>query len=200
MQDFRLKNVGRRPKQERMPQAAAPETRGAGSLEDQLFGSAAPTEQVEATAKAEGEVLGLAGPVRRIMAVLLNGVFFVLVAMAIFILAAIFSLPVNDRALGVLYGVIFAVYFAGQVFAMARCGQSWGKRLLGVKVVDAHNRPLSWGRVVFGRELFWLLISLVPFLGWLVPPVCVVMLFANRRRQTLQDQLAQTVVVRVRAT
>lgn len=197
MQDFRLKNVGRRPEQEHRPQAGAQETRSAGSLEDQLFGSAAPAAQVEVTVKSEDEVLGLAGPVRRVMAVLLNGVFFVFVALAIFTLAAIFSLPVNDRAVGVLYGVIFAVYFAGQVFTMVRCGQSWGKRLLGVKVVDAQNRPLSWGRVVFGRELFWLLISLVPLLGWLVPPVCVVMLFTNRRRQTLQDQLAQTVVVRV---
>lgn len=195
MQDFRLKNVGRRPKQERMPQAAAPETRGAGSLEDQLFGAAGTPA---AGAWAVPEVLGLAGPVRRVLAVLLNGVFFVLVAVGVVMVAVMFSLPVDDRATGVLLGIICAVYFGGQAFSMARSGQSWGKRLLGVKVVDEVNRPLGWGRLVFGRELLWLpIMLLLPFLGWLVPLVCVVMLFSDRRRQTLQDKLAKTVVVRV---
>ena len=87
---------------------------------------------------------------------------------------------------------VIAVCLGYQVWNSAirqgRTGQSLGKSLAGTKLVDEHSgRPLGPGRA-FGRLLAHFLDSLVCYLGWLLPLV-------DRRRQTIADKLADSIVL-----
>jgi len=87
---------------------------------------------------------------------------------------------------------VIAVCVGYQVWNSAirqgRTGQSLGKSLAGTKLVDEHSgRPLGAGRA-FGRLLAHFLDSLLCYLGWLLPLV-------DRRRQTIADKLADSIVL-----
>jgi uncharacterized RDD family membrane protein YckC len=69
-----------------------------------------------------------------------------------------------------------------------RTGQSWGRQLMGIELVDAADgRPVGMRRA-FLRDLAHLLDCLPCFLGWLWP-------FWDHRRQTFADKLTDTVVL-----
>ncbi len=87
---------------------------------------------------------------------------------------------------------VIAVCVGYQVWNSAirqgRTGQSLGKSLAGTKLVDERSgRPLGAGRA-FGRLLAHFLDSLLCYLGWLLPLV-------DRRRQTIADKLADSIVL-----
>lgn len=93
-----------------------------------------------------------------------------------------------------------ALWFAYEVPAIANNGQTFGKRLMGVKVVPlSADEPLGFGRSL--RR--WNLLGLPTFLwccglGFLLQLVdCIFPLFDRPLRQALHDKRAQTVVVQV---
>ncbi|WP_222106199.1 RDD family protein [Catellatospora sichuanensis] len=67
-------------------------------------------------------------------------------------------------------------------------GLSWGRRLLGVRLVgDATGTPVGAGRA-FLRDLAHLVDAVICYLGFLFP-------LWDAKRQTLADKLCRTVVV-----
>ncbi len=75
--------------------------------------------------------------------------------------------------------------------ALGRTGQSWGKRIVGIKVVrvQAGSPPGFWRAV--GRELFAVVISSnILYLGFL-------WMLWDGDRQTWHDKIAGTVVIKV---
>ncbi len=87
---------------------------------------------------------------------------------------------------------VIAVCLGYQVWNSAirqgRTGQSLGKSFAGTKLVDERSgRPLGAGHA-FGRLLAHFLDSLMLYLGWLLPLV-------DRRRQTIADKLADSIVL-----
>ena len=71
-------------------------------------------------------------------------------------------------------------------------GQSWGKRAIGIMVVHLpDNKPCSLGQS-FLRNLIMTLLSIVPFIGWLVEPIIVL---ASEDGRRLGDKAANTQVI-----
>ena len=115
-------------------------------------------------------------------------VLFALVVMGAFIDVALDSDAMIFGSLGMMLGLFYFVW------TTARSGQTWGKRLMGIKVIRSDGSPPGWGRSIvryplgFGIELA-LLYVLVGFLAWLWP-------LWDNDRQTWHDKMAKTYVVR----
>ena len=89
----------------------------------------------------------------------------------------------------------FALFAAANSYLMTTAGQTIGKRMLGIRVVDAATAQLP----PLGRQLglrygtMWF-ISLVPLVGTVVGLVDVLMIFRGDKR-CIHDHLAGTKVV-----
>ena len=84
-------------------------------------------------------------------------------------------------------GVLFVLWL--YVRAIGRTGQSWGARIVGVKVVRADDgTPIGFGRAL-GRTLFANIISAnIFYLGYL-------WMLWDDRKQTWQDKVVSSIVI-----
>ncbi|MDO4907910.1 RDD family protein [Neisseria sp.] len=117
---------------------------------------------------------------------------------------------------------VMAVYGLGQIWLMSRSGQSFGKKIMQIRVLKSDGRnPGFWGTVVLREILFNIIVTfaamiagyllalaagsstltadtignVLSFVPWII---CLFMLFnKSKNRRTLQDMLADTVVVRL---
>ncbi|MCP1660305.1 RDD family protein [Neisseria perflava] len=128
----------------------------------------------------------------------------------------------DSRVTGLLLGgsLLILVYGIAQIFYMSRDGQSLGKKIMGIRVLKSNGRnPGFLGTVLIREVVYSLLVVLVAvgismlgmllglggaadMLGNLVSYAtyiaCLVMLFRTQSdRRTLQDMLADTVVVKL---
>ncbi len=70
-----------------------------------------------------------------------------------------------------------------------RTGQSWGRRLLRIRMVgEADGRPIGVGRALL-RDLAHILDSAILYIGYLFP-------LWTAKRQTIADKVMRTVVAR----
>jgi uncharacterized RDD family membrane protein YckC len=89
--------------------------------------------------------------------------------------------------LGVLFGVFYEIYFHG-----GRTGQTIGKKMLGIRVVDfATGGPIGYGRA-FLRLIGRYISGLVCYLGYL-------WMLWDKEKQCWHDKMANDVVVPVSA-
>lgn len=92
--------------------------------------------------------------------------------------------------LAMLFGVVY------EVSMTALKGQTLGKMATSVKVVRADNGALvGWGKAI-GRWLIPALLSLIPFIGWLLSLLVFVSLTWDRTRQGWHDKAAGTIVIK----
>lgn len=73
-------------------------------------------------------------------------------------------------------------------------GQTIGKRALGIKVVRSDGSRASVARIFWIRNVPFWVVSIIPIAGPLISLVDILVIF-RASRQTLHDQLADTVVV-----
>ncbi len=74
-------------------------------------------------------------------------------------------------------------------FLAGRTGQSWGRRVVGIRLVSARTgRPIGAGRA-FLRDLAHILDNIILYVGYLFP-------LWTAKRQTIADMVTRTVVVR----
>lgn len=135
--------------------------------------------------------LQLASPVSRFLAWVLDFLVVTVVLSVLSSLVMFLGLVSQDLALAVR---IF-VYFAGQIGYWLACewfwrGQTFGKRLLRLRVVDANGLRLQFSQVVI-RNLLRVVDSLPVF--YLVGGATTLL---NARTQRLGDLAANTVVIR----
>jgi uncharacterized RDD family membrane protein YckC len=137
--------------------------------------------------------LPLAGPASRFLAWLVDAVCVLTASMAVGTLLGLFGLVSADvaRALGTLSYFIIQMGY-GMVMEWAWRGQTIGKRLLGLRVVDAAGLRLQPGQIVT-RNLLRFVDSLPMFYA-----VGGAAMLLNRYYQRLGDLAANTVVVRLR--
>lgn len=99
-----------------------------------------------------------------------------------------------------------AIGAAIQAVFMVRSGQSIGKKMIGIRVVNAEGELPGFARYVLLREgLFYIIMILLYFIPLLAEFIQFAWLVANlvllfdpaRNRQTLPDMLAKTYVVKV---
>ena len=100
--------------------------------------------------------------------------------------------------------VLILAYLIFQAVLMSKTGQSLGKRIMKIKVVNEDGDNPGFAGTVAMREivpnLVLTVVGMIPFLGiiaqlgfWIA---CLVMLFlVDRDRRTLQDMIAKTYVV-----
>ena len=101
----------------------------------------------------------------------------------------------GTKALWSLIG--FAVFVALQGYPLATQGQTWGKRAMGIKIVDLDgNKPPLW-RLIALRYLPVKAVGTLPLIGSLLVLVDTLMIFRNDRR-CLHDLVAGTCVVSAR--
>jgi uncharacterized RDD family membrane protein YckC len=128
-----------------------------------------------ATGRASGP---RAGFWRRFGAALIDGL---IVGLAFGILYAV--LKGAGYALGLLLGIAYFTYFEG-----GPLGAGFGKRAMGIRVVDfSTGGPIGYGRA-FIRYVGRIVSSLVVYLGYL-------WMLWDREKQTWHDKMATAVVV-----
>ena len=146
----------------------------------------------------------LASPWQRIGARLLDIVIFAAIFMVFFFVIAIF---IKDSmmviGLSLLFVFAFGIY---QMVIMSRDGQTIGKKALNIRVITENGNNPGFVKYClvreFGYSFIFTLIGMVSktlgdSLGIVATIVCVVMLFLeDRNRQTLQDLLAKTLVIK----
>ena len=95
--------------------------------------------------------------------------------------------------------VYIVLMLAVQAFLLFKTGQSIGKKMLGLKIVDAEtNGKASLNQVFILRSLVFIILNISLMVLNLMPFIAVIdIVFAfNPQRQTLHDKLAKTKVVK----
>jgi len=113
-----------------------------------------------------------------------------LVALPFLVAAEFLDTPGTPRLIAVVLAVpTFVLLGYNRWYLAGRTGQSWGRQLFGVRLVDDRTgRPIGVGRAVL-RDVAHLLDGVFFCLGYLLPLV-------SAKRQTIADKLCRTVVVR----
>ncbi len=86
-------------------------------------------------------------------------------------------------------GLSVVLWFASRVVAQGRTGQSWGKRIVGVRLVHEDTEQPVGAWWAFVRDVGQVVNALPLYLGYLWP-------LWDERRQTFTDKLSHAVVVR----
>ena len=152
----------------------------------------------------------LASPRQRINAVIINGLIYLAVVMIT--VAISFSLGFDKKQLIVLPILCVLIVHIVQLILMSRDGQTIGKKIMGVKVIDADGETAGFVRFFLLREAVYNIIltilgvplgvalnseqaAQIPSIIALL--ICLVMLFVAIDRRTLQDKLANTYVIQL---
>lgn len=102
------------------------------------------------------------------------------------------SVPIPTQLLWGLLG--FAIFAALQFAPLKKSGQTWGKKLMGVRIVTMDGEQPGLDVLLGRRYLFFNGISLIPFVGGLASAINVLMIFRADKR-CLHDLVAGTQVV-----
>ncbi|MBI2397588.1 MAG: RDD family protein [Xanthomonadales bacterium] len=149
-----------------------------------------------------GEDLAPADRATRLGAVLIDG----LIGMAL-VFPIMYASGYWGRAMAQQIGVLelvawvvggFVGFIALQGYPLHHWGQTWGKRLLGIRIVDLDGRKPDLVRLLGLRYAPVHLGTQVPFVGPVLSLVDSLMIFRNDRR-CLHDLIAGTRVVKVAA-
>ena len=86
------------------------------------------------------------------------------------------------------------VFSALQAYPLWRTGQTWGKRVMGIRAVDEHGQRPGLLKVLVLRELCFYAVVVLPFVGVAVSLIDPLLIFRDDRRCG-HDLLARTNVV-----
>ena len=96
------------------------------------------------------------------------------------------------------WGVIgFLILLVIQGFPLYSTGQTWGKKALGMKIVDLQGNKPEFGRLIALRYLSTQVIAMIPVVGVIYGFVDALFIFGSDRR-CLHDKIAGTRVVLAR--
>ncbi|WP_239324681.1 RDD family protein [Snodgrassella gandavensis] len=168
----------------------------------------------------------LASPWNRISAYIINNLLLTLAAFIGTILSLIFvkfvlrseSEDIEVLSLIICISISLLIYAIFQSIQMSKTGQSFGKRLMGIKVIgiDGQN-PGFVGTVLLREGVFNIIAKIISvtfvaifvqlfnfpgiatklLFAYLLPFICLIMLFRKKTNQrTLQDYLARTIVIK----
>src|SRR5690606_28827614 len=98
-------------------------------------------------------------------------------------------------ATGLMWNLISIVIFVVlQFFPLNASGQTWGKKVLKVKIVDMQGNKPDMTKLMGIRYVLVYAISCIPFIGGILYLINVLMIFRNDRR-CARDLIAGTKVV-----
>lgn len=91
--------------------------------------------------------------------------------------------------------ITLGIWIAMNYVLLSRHGQTFGKKLLGIKIVRSDADPCGVGRIAGRRIMIPTLLTQIPFVGMLFALVDVLFIFQESRR-TLHDLIADTIVIK----
>jgi len=144
----------------------------------------------------------LAGRVERLQAAIVDTLLLCVLVVAILYFTGSFSEPELTEtrfdlvSMLLWWAVGFGVFLALQGYPLYTRGQTWGKRALGIRIVDAEGGRLPFWRLIVLRYVVWHWLSLIPYAGNAISLVNVLMIFREDHRCG-HDLLAGTRVVEV---
>ncbi len=144
-----------------------------------------------------GETVELARPIRRLGARILDSLIEGVLYVALFIAFA--GGDVGDGSgigtLGfTLIGLVVGISY--EVPQIAVWGQTIGKRMTGIKVINAVHGGTPGGGKAIGRWAIPGLAGVIPIVGWLLSLLCYVSLTWDRVYQGWHDKTAGTLVIK----
>lgn len=165
-------------------------------MQDQQQNPYSTPEAIVADIESE---LRLGGRGERLVAAIVDGLIMIAIVMPAMFFSGYFSGILAGREPPVLAQVLwtlgaFAIFILVQGYPLARSGQTWGKKLLKLRIVDLSGAKPDLLRLIGFRYGSTQLISLVPVLGTIYAFVDVLFIFAADRR-CLHDHIAGTRVV-----
>ena len=72
-------------------------------------------------------------------------------------------------------------------------GQTWGKRLMGIKILSPDQTPANKSSLIKRYAFYWG-VPLLPYFGLLLEAINILFIFTGSRR-CLHDRFAETIVV-----
>ena len=102
----------------------------------------------------------------------------------------------NLATIGTIVVIALFVWLVYNLKLMHEHGQTFGKRMLGIKVVRTDGSRLGLLRWITLRILAIGLIGAIPFVGWIANVADILAIF-RYSRQFLHDQIADTMVVKI---
>jgi uncharacterized RDD family membrane protein YckC len=164
-----------------------------------------PTSQV-AEVIADGNELDLADRGTRLGAAILDGLLLLAINLPIMWIGGYFaqvtaaaqtggSPPFGTLLLWTLIG--FVIFILVQGFPLNQSGQTWGKRLLKIRIVDLNGNKPPFVNLIALRYLPISLASLVPILGPIASLVDALFIFRADKR-CIHDLIAGTRVINAR--
>jgi uncharacterized RDD family membrane protein YckC len=107
--------------------------------------------------------------------------------------------PFDDMGAGfaVVIGILFIAFLAWGIYNIVlvyRYGQTWGKKMMGIRMVRKDGSRMSFARFFWLRGVVYGLCAAIPFVGWIVRLVDKLMIF-REGHQCFHDVIADTIVV-----
>lgn len=159
---------------------------------------------------APSDGLVLAEPGTRLLAVLIDyapaiGIAVVGGIMAAITMPAVFGRhrgggnPFDDIGAGFIVmmsvlGIAVLAWGIYNIVLVYQYGQTWGKKMMGIRMVRKDGSRMSFARYFWLRGLVYGLCAAIPFVGWIVRLVDKLMIF-REGHQCFHDVIADTIVV-----
>lgn len=138
-----------------------------------------------------------ADPALRLAAVVLDSAVGMAPLLVLIPLGAATGVSSLIRGSVIAFAVLQPILFVVNLVLLHRYGQTVGKRLVGLRIVQADGARATLGRIFFRRILFPGFLGAIPLLGWLFLLGDALCIFTDGR-QTLHDRIADTIVVDLR--
>lgn len=157
--------------------------------------------QAPLTAPAEGDQEP-ADRMIRLVAAIIDGVIMMVILFPLMFIGGYFNAVMEAAQTGqqpyaqqIAWGIGgLLLFFAVQYLPLSQNGQTWGKKIMKIKIVDMDGNKPDLVTLLGKRYLFQNGIGLIPCLGALISLVDILMIFREDRR-CLHDQIAGTRVV-----
>jgi uncharacterized RDD family membrane protein YckC len=159
-----------------------------------------PYQAPAATVADVGVERELAGRGERLVAAIVDTIILLLILLPIMFATGYWQAAMSGEQPGfttqLLYGLLgFALFVAVQGVPLARTGQTWGKRLMKIRIADLQDAKPSLGTLLGKRYLPVQVIGAIPIAGPLLMIVNVLLIFRGDRRCG-HDLIAGTKVVK----
>lgn len=135
----------------------------------------------------------------RLGAVLIDTVIIIVLAVPIALFIQVFSggIYLDSYLEEVLYGVLSVFVFAIINYKLlVTNGQTIGKKVLKIRIVDEQSGKLASGNALIARYSFYFLVVYIPFIGWLISLVNALFIFGDEKK-CIHDKIARTIVVKL---
>lgn len=159
-------------------------------------------QSVVADATGEGELASLGA---RFAAALIDAVILLVIVLPLMYVGGYFEAvqtaaiagtqPYGAMALWAVIGIVIFVLVQG--LPLSQTGQTWGKKVLSIKIVDLEGGKPPFGKLIGLRYLPVQLVSNIPVLGPIAALVDILFIFRADRR-CVHDLIAGTRVVKTK--